>query len=239
MFDKSADLYDLIYSSFKDYADEASKVRSLIHLFATSGGNALLDVACGTGEHLVHLRDGFNVQGLDLDEGLLEVVRGKLPDVPLHHADMAAFDLGQQFDAVTCLFSAISYLPDVATLNKAIAAMTRHLKPGGVLIIEPFIAREKIRTPHVGAVFIEQEFLKVARFSRITVDGFMADIEFAYMVGTPEGVTHFVEHHITALFTHDEYMAAFEGAGLKTTHDPEGIFGRGLYIGVKLDEEPA
>ena len=35
------------------------------------------------------------------------------------------------------------------------------------------------------------------------------------------------------LFTHKDYTDAFKAASLKVTHDPEGLDGRGLYIGTK------
>jgi len=57
-------------------------------------------------------------------------------------------------------------------------------------------------------------------------------IEFHYMVGTPEGITYFTEHHEIALFTHEEYVAAFRAAGLEPEHEAEGLMGRGLYVAV-------
>jgi ubiquinone/menaquinone biosynthesis C-methylase UbiE len=53
MFDKSAHLYDLAYS-FEDYAGESAWVRNAVHARVPQA-RSLLDVACGTGEHLEHL----------------------------------------------------------------------------------------------------------------------------------------------------------------------------------------
>jgi hypothetical protein len=51
-----------------------------------------------------------------------------------------------------------------------------------------------------------------------------------YLVATADGIEHFVEHHELHLFTDDEMRTAFEAAGLRVEHDPEGLIGRGLWI---------
>ncbi len=55
---------------------------------------------------------------------------------------MTEFDLATTYDAVTCLFSAIGYVRTVDRMNRAVACMARHVKPGGVLIVEPWITPE-------------------------------------------------------------------------------------------------
>jgi ubiquinone/menaquinone biosynthesis C-methylase UbiE len=62
MYTQSARWYDAIYS-FKDYAVEAEKLRALTEERLGRGGGRLLDVACGTGEHLRHLRRHYEVEG--------------------------------------------------------------------------------------------------------------------------------------------------------------------------------
>ena len=52
---------------------------------------------------------------------------------------MTGFDLGTTYDAVTCLFGAIGYVRTVDRMNRAVACMARHVKPGGVLIVDPWI----------------------------------------------------------------------------------------------------
>ena len=137
----AAAYYDAVHASRgKDYAAEAATVDAAIRAHGRSSGQRLLDVACGTGLHLRHLRDHYAVEGIDVDEGMLAIARERLgPDVPLHHGDMRAFDLGRTFDAVTCLFSAIGHVRTVAGLRRAIARMAAHLAPGGVLVVEPWI----------------------------------------------------------------------------------------------------
>jgi len=51
MFNASAEFYDLIYSTIKDYTAEAAQIASLLRRLSP-GCATVLDVACGTGEHL-------------------------------------------------------------------------------------------------------------------------------------------------------------------------------------------
>ena len=50
MFSASAELYDLIYSKFRDYIGEAAQIESLLRRLDPRC-RTVLDVACGTGEH--------------------------------------------------------------------------------------------------------------------------------------------------------------------------------------------
>jgi SAM-dependent methyltransferase len=127
VFTESAGWYDR-FQAGKDYAGEAERITGLIRDLRP-GARTLLDVACGTGGHLSYLRQEFTCHGIDLDGGLLEVARQRLPDVPLTRADMTGFDLAQRFDAVTCLFSSIGYTASVAGLRAATRAMAGHLTP--------------------------------------------------------------------------------------------------------------
>ena len=232
MFTKSAQLYDTIYlSRGKDYAAEAQAVHELVQTRLKSGGNTLLDVACGTGIHTGYLREHYQVEGLDLDERMLEVARKKMPDITFHHGDMLDFSLPRQFDVITCLFSSIGYVKTVAKLNRAIANMAKHLKPGGVLVIEPWFAPDDWHPGHVHATFVDQPDLKIARMNLSGQDGNLSYFVFHYLVGTPEEITYFDERHELGLFTVDEYMNAFRTSGLDVIHDPAWLNARGLYTG--------
>ena len=75
-----------------------------------AGCTSLLDVACGTGGHLVHLRRWYEVMGVDIDAGMLDEARRRLPGDTFVEGDMRSFRLHRTFDAVSCLFSSIGYM---------------------------------------------------------------------------------------------------------------------------------
>jgi len=230
MFSKTPRYYDKIYAS-KDYQGEAQRLIALIRENLCSEGNHLLDVACGTGHHIEYLKEHFAVEGLDISEELLEVARQRNPGVLFHQADMIHFELGKRFDVVTCLFSSIGYVRTIENLRRAVNCMAQHVMPGGVVIIEPWFTPDTWRPRTVHAQFVDEPELKIARINTSYVEGRLSYFDLHYLIGTPEGTEHFVEHHEMGLFEQDEMVAAFEGAGLAVSYDSEGLTGRGLYIG--------
>jgi SAM-dependent methyltransferase len=199
--------------------------------YKRSPGNTLLDVACGTGGHIPYLSPDFAYEGLDLDPEMLALARDRFPDVVFHLGDMVDFDLGRQFDVVTCLFSSIGYARTVPRLRQAIGTLARHVRPGGVVLIGSFITPQEWNPGHPYALFVDQPDLKIARMNVSSNDGNIALLDFHYLVATTEGVEHFTEHHELGLFTDEEYRGAFEGAGMDVKLDAEWLMGRGMYIG--------
>lgn len=230
MFTPSAHLYDLIYQTRgKDYRREAESVHQSIREHLRSGGKTLLDVACGTGVHTHYLSEYYQVEGLDLDERMLAAARQKHPAIPFHQGDMLTFNLGRQFDVITCLFSSIAYVRTLEAMRQAIANFTRHLKPGGVMVVEPWFGPADWHPGNIHATFVDEPDLKIARMNTTGQQGNLSYFVFHYMVGTPEGIETFSERHELGLFTVDEYMDAFRACNLNVIRDPLWLSGRGLY----------
>ena len=118
---------------------------------------------------------------------------------------MVDFALNQRFDAITCLFSAIGYVERVDNLYRAVGTMAAHLRPGGVLVIEPWLAPEQYRVGHVSGDFVDEPDFKLARMT-VGERESGADVDLSvmvmhYLIATPEGVEHFSDEHRLALFT--------------------------------------
>jgi len=230
MFSESSRWYDHIYAHL-DYSKSATALEALIAERGTSGGNRLLDIACGTGRHLECFREHFEVEGLDLNPDLLALARARLGDVPLHEGDFCAFDLGKRFDAITNLFSSIGYAKTRDNLDRAIGCVARHLESGGVALIEPWLRKDMYTVGHVHMTQVDEPELKICRMNRGDVDGDLSVIEFHYLVATPEdGTRHFTERHELAMFEIADFAEA--GAAASLTHDyiENDQFKRGLHI---------
>lgn len=230
MFSASAEFYDLIYLTFKDYASEAQQIGSLL-LGLNPGCTSVLDVACGTGEHARLLAaDGFAVDGLDLDPAFVRIAQRKHPAGRFFEADMADFHLPYRYDAVLCLFSSIGYVRTLDRVGAALRCFREHLLPDGVIVLEPWFPPGALDPARVARNVGEANGVRVSRTSRVEVEGRLSRLNFEYEITDSTGTRRTNEVHELGLFTPAELLAAFEDAGLAADYDPKGLTDRGLFV---------
>jgi len=232
MFSESTELYDVIYSELKDFEAEAGLVSALLQEKCPEA-RRLLDVGCGTGRHAAALTEihGFEVDGIDIESGFLEIARDRCPKGRFFRGDMASFNLDTSYDAVLCLFSSIGYVRTFDRLTLTARTMGKHVAEGGVAIIEPWFTPEAFRGGSAHIHSVDREDLKIARVSRSEVRDRISWLEFQYLVGEPSGIRHLKEVHELGLFTEEEMMEALLAGGFDDVEfDPKGLTGRGLYV---------
>ncbi|WP_329106821.1 class I SAM-dependent methyltransferase [Micromonospora sp. NBC_01699] len=230
--DDLARVYDLVYRARgQDFDREAELVTEIVRA-RRPDATSLLDVGCGTGEHLLTLSGAFDhVEGLDLSGPMVSVARTKLPGVEIHLRDMRDFDLGRRFDAVISLSTAVAYLPSVAALRVTLTRMVAHLAPGGVLVVEPWYFPENYLDGYIAGDIIRRPEMTVARVSHSRERDGATHIESHWTVADRHGIRHFTENHVFGLWTREQYEAAFENAGCKTEYIGDVQAGRGLFVG--------
>jgi SAM-dependent methyltransferase len=146
---------------------------------------------------------------------------------------MLDFDLGERFDAAMCMFGAIAYTLKPEALNRAVANIARHVRPGGVLVIEPWLRPDVYAGGTVHGSFVDEPEVKIARIVLSRREDDAALLDMNYLIGTAQGVRHFTELHTIGLFTREQMEIAFRRAGLAVTYDESDRWRRGLYTGVK------
>jgi len=233
-YELSAAYYDRIYS-FKNYEAEVKKLQSIFNRYASNNVKTILEVACGTGNYLQFLQHQYTVEGLDISPNMVKEAQHKLPGINIKQGDMRQFNTGRKYDAVLCLFSSIAYMLNEEDLTKAIQMMVNHLKPGGILIIEPFVQKEKFTVGHLGVLNNEWEDLKISRHNTTTLDEQdICKMDFHYLITTREnGVRYFIEPHTIWLIPQALMLSIMQKAGLEANFTYDGLIpNRGLFVGV-------
>jgi len=229
-----AKYYDLIYS-WKDYAKEASELKNLFSKYKKSAGTRLLDVACGTGYHIKHLKDEYSCTGIDVNEEILKIARKNVVDVEFIQADMTSFNMERKFEVITCLFGSIGYVKTYQNLRKTFQNFAGHLVEGGAAFIEPWFTKEVYAVGRPSMTVYDGDDVKIARINTSEIQGDLSIMDMHYLVAERnKGVRHYVDRHELGLFEVDETLKIMEESGLESQFLTEGLMlGRGLYIGIK------
>ncbi|MGR5062802.1 class I SAM-dependent DNA methyltransferase [Photobacterium sp. DNB22_13_2] len=123
--------YDLMCADI-DYQAQSTYVRRLHQLFGNEGKRHL-DLACGTGPHIRHLVDnGYQSQGLDLNQPMLDQAKLRCPEASFIQQDMCGFTVESKLDLITCFLYSIHYSGDIEKLKACIASAHSALRDGGM-----------------------------------------------------------------------------------------------------------
>jgi demethylmenaquinone methyltransferase/2-methoxy-6-polyprenyl-1,4-benzoquinol methylase len=151
LFATIADRYDVITIALSCGQDSRWK-RRLTELAGVREGERALDLACGTGDIALLLRQrGGHVVGLDVTYRMLQLARAKTPGDPLRlvTGDMMALPFASAtFDLVTTGYG----LRNVPALAPAVEEAARVLKPGGRMLSLDFNRPENpaVRAAYLG-----------------------------------------------------------------------------------------
>lgn len=134
-------------------------------------GPAILELAVGTGRIALPLAEkGFQVTGVDLSERMLQVLKSKKggPQVETVLGDMSQIDLHQEFDLVYLVFNGITYLLSQEEQIACFQNVSRHLKPGGIFVIETFLPKlEKILPDGTVPYALEKEYIGFDKYDQL------------------------------------------------------------------------
>jgi SAM-dependent methyltransferase len=131
------DLARIHHEGFAFHADGAAPgiIEVLEPVRATSG--LVLEVGCGSGLLTRHLVEaGLRVIATDASPAMLELAREVAPGAEAIERLTLPDDPVPDADAIVSVGHALNYLPDEASIDRALAAIAGALRPGGVLAID-------------------------------------------------------------------------------------------------------
>jgi SAM-dependent methyltransferase len=146
-------LYDVIYQKVRDdipfYVDCARRA-----------GGRVLELACGTGRVLIPIREaGVEIDGLDLDGGMLDTLRAKARErgltVRAYQGDMRDFTMPARYQLVTIPFRAFLHLLSTEEQLQTLRCAREHLEPEGTLAFDVFY-------PNVDLIHADQGVRKLS-----------------------------------------------------------------------------
>lgn len=141
LFRNTARFYDLDLAWYPHH-----DVEFYLQLAAETGG-PILELACGTGRVTIPLaRAGYEVFAFDLSREMLSILQSKLNRLPmeisrrihLHRDNMSGFDVPRRFPLVIVPFRSFQALINEEEITGALAAIRRHLMPGGRAVVDLF-----------------------------------------------------------------------------------------------------
>lgn len=124
-------------------ANEVEQYVNAIKEHANRDLKTMLHLGCGAGGHDYYFKRHFEVTGVDISGGMLNIAREANPDVSYVQGDMRSISLEQKFDVVI-IPDSIAYMSTHEDLKKAIHTVASHLCPGGIFLVVAHIKEEFI-----------------------------------------------------------------------------------------------
>jgi SAM-dependent methyltransferase len=120
--------FDELAASGVDIHGEATFVRAY-------GPGRVLDAGCGTGRVAIELaRHGIEVVGVDVDPAMLQVARGRAPELDWRVGDLATCDLEREGFDLAVLAGNVLLFVTPGTEGQVVANVAGALVPGGRLV---------------------------------------------------------------------------------------------------------
>jgi len=205
---------DFYYELYRDYpyAEQVSEIKEYISQHSPNA-KSLLDIACGTGDHLKLLEQDFECVGIDISQTQIDRCRSKLKS-EVFLQDMTNFSFDRKFDVIMVLFGGIAFCKTHEKYAETIKNIRNHLNEGGIVLIEPFLFSEQFECGSIRDTTISRsiEGEEIEIESTITREGDLCVLNKNYTV---KGVKHSGRIELL-LMTVDQYKKPFAENGFRS-----------------------
>lgn len=131
------ELYDAVFRTAPTAPRLQDMARAVLARYGKEPPSTVLDVGCGTGFKLAHLRDqGYRCVGVDPIAAMVDYARGEYPGIEFAVGDVRDVRLGRTFNVVTALGWVIENVHTPDDVAAAFATFAAHAAPGTLLYFD-------------------------------------------------------------------------------------------------------
>ncbi len=220
LYNELAPYYFTIEEQHRDIHDEITFIRSY---FPTGMAPRLLDLGCGSGEHLQLLsRYGVDCVGIDSSREMIRVAQDRFgTKIDFRVLDMRQIDYYEEFDVIISLYGTFNYLLTDSDIETSLWNSFRALKAGGRGIFEVW---NDVPVRKIGQK--EQSYVSTSRQESVVIQrerGFrllegmenQVEVNFRYKI-REEGDSRIVpDRHIMRIFGLEEMRSLFRENGFE------------------------
>lgn len=227
-----------------DYAEQSAFARRVFAAFAASDGRVCLDLACGSGQHLLALQaHGFAPHGLDNSAEMLALAAQRCPSATLQLCDLAAFDANARYDFITCFLYSLHYSHPRSALAETLRRSHAALKPGGVLLFNAVDARGIRNVAGITSSSRDGEAeLQFRSGWHYAGTGEVLDLHLQITRSTPGGIQRWQDHHVMTALDFPCLQTLLQDCGFEVTmleHDYgalrpwDGVSSNAIFVACK------
>jgi len=216
LYKSLAKYYDKL-NSHVDYEGEAKFVLEMAKKHGVRRHGSLLDVGCGTGNHLRLLRQHFDVIGVDANEGMLKIAREKLPQTPLSVMDMRTLQLNKRFQIIISMFGAITYNRNLEELSQTLLNFKNHLESGGIAIIDMEFCKEYWLEGKTWITTVIEDNFTLARIHTSTAEGDVFPYRPLFLINDNGRIDFQIDEHRLSIFRLRDVLEMLDEHGFRTT----------------------
>ena len=209
-----------LYSELAEYYYEIEKpgrkfiqeIRFLDSVFKKHRIKTILDLGCGTGEHVQAMQGlGYSLIGVDLSQEMINYAKLRFPTSQFSVADMQSYSYPNHFDGIYCLFGTFNYLLEEHSIQNSFDSIRRNLKNSGLFILEiwnaiPFqlIKRKPIttvsQTNYKGLIIQRNRGFKLKTIEQSQISPTLVEVNYIYMLDKKE----VKDRHLMRVFNLDD-----------------------------------
>lgn len=199
----------------ESYVEEVATFRTRFLRHGVQDGARLLHLGSGGGSIDYHLKQWYDVTGMDLSPAMVAHASRLNPEVRYHVGDMRTLRLAERFDGVL-VHDAISYMTTLDDLVAVYRNAAAHLPIGGVMVALPEEIPERVAQARAD---VETHIDAHRRVTILELDHDPDPTDhtfenlFVFLIWEDGDLRVEVDRHINGVFALDEFVGAMEAAG--------------------------